>query len=241
MLNCEKSINFATRKIMVCLMRRYLLLVVMTMLSLSVVAETVVERDSLKHEVRVGWGDQMFESLIWQVTSPIVVYPENIVINPGNFIQSRNEQFTYTQHWFAEYQYRVNHWFGAGLMLDGSGVLWKNVVRDGYGNVKETTNHDFYNILILPTCRFTYCNIKYLSLYSAVGVGLDINGGTESNEYGKKTDFSAAFSLTLLGISANYQRWFWTFEFGGAYALKGQNDVFLLSSRMFTLSLGVRI
>lgn len=229
----KKSIIFASSND-VMPMQRQLLFLIMITISLSAIAETRQERDSLKHEVRLGWGDQMFESLIWQVTSPIANYP-------GSHLQTRSEQYTYTQHWFAEYQYRINHWLGAGLTVDGSGVLWKDVVRDGQGNAKESSNHNFYNILILPTCRFTYYNIKYLSLYSAIGVGLDINGGTEKNVFGKKTDYSVAISLALLGISANYQRWFWTLEYGGTYALKGQNDVFLFKSRMFTLSFGVKI
>jgi len=207
----------------------------------TLLAETRAERDSLKHEVRIGWGDQLFETLMWQETAPITVLPKTDFLHPEDYRQSRNEQYRYTQHWFAEYQYRVNKWFSAGLIFDGSGVLWKNVIRDGYGNEVSSTNHNFYNIMILPSCRFTYLNIQYLSLYSGIALGLDINGGTETNKYGKKTDCAFAFSVALLGISANYQRWFWTFEYGGAYALKSQHDVFQLKSRMFTLSFGVRI
>jgi len=211
------------------------------LLPICVKAETRAERDSLRHEIRIGWGDQMFESLTWQVTSPVAVLPQSSYLNPEEFRQVHSEQYVYTQHWFAEYQYRVNHWFGAGLMVDGSGVLWKDVVRDGYGNEISHTDHNFYNILILPSARFTYYNQKYVSLYSSVGLGLDINGGTETNMWGKKTDYSFACSIALLGVSANYQRWFWTLEYGGTYALKNQNEVFLLKSRMFTLSFGVRL
>lgn len=213
----------------------------LVLLPMMVMAETREERDSLRHEIRLGWGDQMFETLTWQVTSPVTIMPETGYLNPGDYRQTRSEQYVYTQHWFAEYQYRVNRWFGAGLTVDGSGVLWKDVVRDGYGNELRETDHNFYNILILPTARFTYYNLRYISLYSSVGVGMDINGGTERNMYGEKTVCSFAFSAAVLGVSANYKRWFWTLEYGGTYALKGQHEVFLLKSRMFTLSFGVRL
>lgn len=217
------------------------LLLLFLLLPTVIMAETRLERDSLKHEIRIGWGDQMFETLNWQTTSAIAVLPQSDFLHPEDYRQSRDEQYRYTQHWFAEYQYRVNRWFGAGLMFDGSGVLWKNVVRDGYGKEISSTNHNFYNLLILPTARFTYYNHKYVSLYSSLGVGLDINGGTETNMWGKKTDYGFAFSAAVLGVSANYQRWFWTFEYGGTYALKSGNEVFLLKSRIFSLSFGVHL
>jgi len=222
--------------------RKWLFLAfLLLLLPIKMAAETREERDSLKHEIRLGWGDQMFENLTWQVTAPVTVLPESGYLHPGDFRQMRSEQYRYTQHWFAEYQYRVNRWFGVGFMFDGSGVLWKDVVRDGYGKEIESTDHNFYNLLFLPTARFTYYNQKYISLYSSVGLGLDVNGGTEKNMYGKTVDYGFAFSAALLGISANYQRWFWNFEYGGTYAMRTANDVFLLKSRMFTLSFGIRL
>ena len=35
-------------------------------------AETPGKRDTMRHELRLGWGDQMFESLVWQNPSNIV-------------------------------------------------------------------------------------------------------------------------------------------------------------------------
>ena len=29
-------------------------------------AETPGKRDTMRHELRLGWGDKMFESLVWQ-------------------------------------------------------------------------------------------------------------------------------------------------------------------------------
>ena len=71
-------------------------------------------------------------------------------------------------------------------------------------------------------------------------VGLDINGGTETNALGNHTDVGAAINLTVFGISANYQRWFWTIDCGGLYALKNMNTIFLMSSRIVNVGMGVR-
>ena len=224
------------------MVRRVLLLFIMCAVVVTAYAETRHERDSLRHQVRIGWGDQMFESMMWQVTDPVYVYPKTNYLDPADVTQSRKENFRYFQHWFAQYEYRFNRWFGLGFMFDFSGVDWQTVTRDGYGNVINTSDrHNFYNLVMMPTCNFTYLNHKYISLYSGIGIGLNVNTGTETDIYGKNTNYAAAINLTLIAVSANYQRWFWNVELGGLYSMAGQNNVYMLASRMFTVSLGVRL
>ena len=52
------------------------------------------------HEIRIGWGDQLFETLAWYDQPHSTLYPES-------YIGQYEEQYRYLQHWFAEYQYRV--------------------------------------------------------------------------------------------------------------------------------------
>ena len=60
-------------------------------------AESLPERESRRHEVRFGWGDQLFENLIWQ-------NPQAIVDNlPESFSKTYKENYRYSQHWSAEY------------------------------------------------------------------------------------------------------------------------------------------
>jgi hypothetical protein len=92
----------------------------------------------------------------------------------------------------------------------------------------------------MPTIRFTYFHHPYVNLYSGLGIGMDINGGTETNAYGFHNDIGAAINLTVFGVSANYDRWFAAVDFGGMYALKNKNTIFLLSSRMINVSIGAR-
>ena len=198
-------------------------------------AESKEDRLTRRNELRVGWGDQLFETLMWR--------------NPGYIISSMptgmqyayHENHRYYQHLWAEYQWRFNHWFGLGGMIDGSGVSWDEVIRNGAGNeMSRNKNQHFYNLVIMPTVRFTYYHHPNVNLYSGLGVGMDINGGTETNLNGKHTDVGAALQITVLGVSANYDRWFFTVDLGGMTSLKNTNAIFMACSRMINVGIGAR-
>ena len=126
-------------------------------------------------------------------------------------------------------------------MVDLSEVHWDDVTRNGAGvEIARSKGHYFCNAVIMPTIRFTYFHHPNVNLYSGLGIGLDINGGTETNSLGKTTDFGAAINFTVFGVSANYDRWFWTVDFGGLYALRDANTIFMASSRIINVGLGVR-
>lgn len=186
------------------------------------------------HELRIGWGDQLFETLVWYNQPHSTLYPESYV---GQY----EERYRYTQHWFAEYQYRVRYWFNVGAMVDYSGVVWDKVQRNGLG--KELTrdkNCNFHNIAIMFTTRFTYVHSKYVSMYSGLGAGLNINTGSELDYRHRQTALAPALNLTVLGMSVGDKRWFGAVEFGGLYSLMNIHEVYLAGSRMFTLSVGCR-
>lgn len=188
-----------------------------------------------RNELRIGWGDQLFESLIWHNTTSI------ITTMPDSYQQVYKENYSYNQHVWMEYQWRFTHWFSLGAMVDFSHVGWDEVTRNGKGaELNRKEDQFFYNAVIMPTIRFTYFHHENVNFYSGLGVGLDINGGTETNALGNHTDVGAAINLTVFGISANYQRWFWTVDCGGLYALKNMNTIFLMSSRIVNVGMGVR-
>jgi hypothetical protein len=188
-----------------------------------------------RNELRIGWGDQLFESLIWHNPTSI------ITTMPDSYQQVYKENYSYNQHVWMEYQWRFTHWFSLGAMVDFSHVGWDEVTRNGKGaELNRKEEQFFYNAVIMPTIRFTYFHHENVNFYSGLGVGLDINGGTESNALGNHTDVGAAINLTVFGISANYQRWFWTIDCGGLYALKNMNTIFLMSSRIVNVGMGVR-
>lgn len=188
-----------------------------------------------RNELRIGWGDQLFESLIWHNPTSI------ITTMPDSYQQVYKENYSYNQHVWMEYQWRFTHWFSLGAMVDFSHVGWDEVTRNGKGaELNRKEEQFFYNAVIMPTIRFTYFHHENVNFYSGLGIGLDINGGTETNALGNHTDVGTAINLTVFGISANYQRWFWTVDCGGLYALKNMNTIFLMSSRIVNVGMGVR-
>ena len=203
--------------------------------SISLFAEGKWAYLNRRHEMRIGWGDQLFESLMWH--NPLY----RVKTMPASYRQTYHEDYHHYQHIWVEYQQRYKGWFSYGAMVDISFVDWDDVTRNGRGvEVSRDKNHYFYNLVIMPTIRFTYYHHEYVNIHSGLGFGMCINGGTEKNGKGDKTDVGAAVNFTVLGFSFNYDRWFWTVEFGGMYALRDFNTIFMASSRMINVGFGAR-
>ena len=214
---------------------KFYILIAFLCLSIGTFAESRWAYLNMRHEMRIGWGDQLFESLIWH--NPVY----RIKTMPASYRQVYHEDYHHDQHIWVEYQYRHKGWFSFGGMTDISFVHWDDVTRNGLGEeISRDKGHYFYNLVIMPTIRFTYLHHEYVNLYSGLGVGMDINGGTDTDGLGNHTVVGAAINLTVIGLSANYQRWFWTVDFGGMYALRDANTIFMLSSRMINVGFGAR-
>lgn len=184
-----------------------------------------------RNELRIGWGDMMFETLMW--------HERALLPNMSGDIYTKN--YHYTQHWFAEYLYRLNFWFGVGGMVDYGGVYWDKMTRDAAGNeVQKLYTAWFANIAIVPTIRFTYYEQNLVRLYSALGYGININTGTEVDYKGRETACSGVLNLTLLGVSVGNEHVFGSVELGGIFAMGSKQVIYMLDSRIFTASVGVR-
>lgn len=215
-------------------MKRIVYLLLMTCLSLPLMAESEVWRADHPHQLRIGWGDQQFEYLMWHAT------PRSLTALPATYTADYNEQYRYTQHWFIEYQNRVNRWFSYGGMVDGNGVVWDVVTRNGLGEeLNRDKNHSLYNIVIMPTVYFTYLHHPNVSLYSGLGAGMDISGGTETDYKGRRTVVAPALNLTFIGVAAGYKCWFATFELGMMAALTSGQNIYMLGSRLMSVSTGI--
>lgn len=216
-------------------MRKLYILLLLCCVCSYVGAENKWAYQENRNELRIGWGDQLFESLMWHNPTYIVT------TMPESHEQVYHENYHHDQHIWVEYQWRFTNWFGLGGMFDMSEVHWDDVTRNGKGvETSRSRGHYFYNLVIMPTVRFTYFHHENVNLYSGLGIGLGINGGTESAADGRKTDVGAAVNITLFGVSANYQRWFWTVDFGGLYSLKNANTIFMASSRIINVGFGAR-
>ena len=214
---------------------RLIVLLALSCAVFSVQAETKWDHITHRNELRIGWGDQLFETLMWHNPTSIVKSM------PTTYSQTYHEDYRYFQHLWIEYQWRFTHWFSMGAMADGSAVKWDDVTRNGQGvEIGRDPGHYFYNIIVMPTIRFTYFHHPNVNLYSGLGIGVDINSGTETNTKGQYTDFGAAVDVTVFGVSANYDRWFMTVDFGGMTAFKNSQAIYLAASRMINVSIGAR-
>jgi len=188
-----------------------------------------------RNELRLGWGDQLFESLMWHNPTSIAT------TLPADFRRTYHENYRHSQHIWLEYQWRLKEWVSFGAMMDISGVDWRDVTRNGAGQEIERSDRKyFYNLVFMPTVRFTYFFHPNVNIYSGLGFGMDINGGTETNGAGKTTDVGMAINVTAVGVSANYDRWFMAVDLGGLTALKDKNAIFMAVSRMINVSIGAR-
>ena len=187
------------------------------------------------NELRIGWGDQLFESLMWHNPTWVVT------TMPETFTKTYHENYRHNQHLWLEYQYFCARWFSLGVMADASEVSWNDVTRNGKGvETARSTRKYFYNAVAMPTIRFTYFQNPYAAVYSGLGVGVGVNGGTEENAMHQKTVVGMALNLTLVGVSVSYDRWFMAFDFGGLTSLRDKNTIFMAMSRMMNASIGVR-
>ena len=215
-------------------MRRRLYILLALCCALPLFAEDESHREMNPHMLRLAWGDQQFEHLAWHASSQ----PMNEL--PDTYSKKYDEHFRYTQHWSLEYQYRHNRWFSYGGMVDGSGVMWDEVTRDGLGiECSRDANHCLYNIVVMPTIYFTYLHHEYVSLHSGLGVGFNVNGGTELDGEGRSTVCAPAANLTLIGVSACYHNWFASVDLGLMASLKDGQHIYMLGSRIFSVAIGV--
>ena len=72
-----------------------------------------------RHEVRLGWGDMLFETMVFHASSTHA-YPAG---KPTDYLYKENRDYGYTGHFFAEYRYHFSKLFSLGLQADFEGIL----------------------------------------------------------------------------------------------------------------------
>ena len=171
-----------------------------------------------RHEVRLGWGDMLFETMVFHPSSTHQ-YPAG---KPTDYQYKENRDYGFTGHFFAEYRYHFSELFSLGMQADFEGVFW-------------TTETNFrsrnYNLTLRPNVRFTYFHSDWVRLYSGLGAGLLIAFDNE-----RHTEAAPAFNLNLLGVQVGKGPWSGSVELGLMAAMKGANDIYMLGSRLLSVS-----
>lgn len=188
------------------------------------------------HEVRLLVGDMLSETMFWYDDT----HADYTGMGGEHSLFSENQHTFWTPHVACEYQYRLNGWCSVGAQLDFQYTGWRRVLYNNMNAQVGMTREHFYNLSILPTVRFTYFHSRYVNLYSSVGLGLDINGGTETDIHGKHVALGAALDMAVLGMSVGAHGWFGSVEVGGLSALKNKWTMFMMASRIVTVGVGYR-
>lgn len=181
-------------------------------LSLSCGAQTP------KHEVRLGWGDMLFETMAFHPSSTHD-YPTG---KPTGYPYQENRDYGYTGHIFAEYRYHFSSLFSLGMQADFEGIFWTR--ETGF----RSRN---YNLTFLPNVRFTYFRREWVRLYSGIGAGLLVAFDNEHH-----TEAAPALDLNLFGIQVGKGPWSGSVQLGLLAALKSGNEIYMLGSRLFSIS-----
>lgn len=193
--------------------------ILFTFLLFAAAASAIRAQDMPRHEWRAGWGGMGYEKAVFYNTA---------------------ERFNYHHvgHFFAEYQYGILPWLGAGLKVDFSNVNWDSRY--------DSDKHYYNNLCFIPEARFTYMRKGLFNLYSGIGAGLLINGGTETDYLNRKTVCAPVFDLTFFACSVQWGKgsashWFTTLELGSLISLNNKREIFLLGSKGISISIGYRL
>lgn len=215
-------------------MRRHLLFAVWALTWISLVlpqrvsAETKETRLGQKHEVRIGYGDPMFETMRWK-DEP----------NRLGVAMNARQDYRYTGHIYGEYMYHVNSWFGVGGQVDfGATTFRYNTYQLDASGKQYLAGSDpryFYDVCLMPSVRFTYFHHEWVNLYSGLQVGLGIHA-----DYKGRAECGAALGITALGVSVGREHWFGALEFGGLSNLQSLTAIYTLWTKWLNVSVGYR-
>lgn len=187
-----------------------------------------ISSDSLKcrQEIRLGIGDMMFETLVWNNQ----IHKQYASASAYLFPEKRD--YWYLPHISGEYSYHILPWLSVGAVLDFQMTGWNTYVYDGRNELVECRKENFTNLCIMPLARFNYFRREHVGLYSAITVGIDFNGGTEVDGFGHHTRAGLATDLRLIGVTAGNGHWWGFAELGGIFAMRNPRNLFLVGSEL---------
>ena len=181
-----------------------------------------------RHTLRLGWGDMLFETLAFH-SSVRGTYgaPESL---PVNFFRTETYDYGYTGHFFAEYSYRFTQVVSVGFQADAEGIFWKEGDFDRYHQpLIPATNVRNWDVVLMPTVRFTYLNRPMVRLYSGLGAGSIL-------AFNNAGEFRAGFALNLnwIGIEIGKGHWGGTVELGMLNSLSDVYHLYQVGSRLIS-------
>lgn len=207
----------------------YITILCLVFLSVQLNAQTKeAAPDFSRHEVRFGVGDMLFETMIWHNQ-----VHKSYAGSPAGILYPEKRGYKFLPHISGEYSYHLLPWMSIGGTIDFQQTYWRTeYFNSASDRIMESAKENFYNLCIMPTIRFNYFRREHVGLYSAIAVGLDINGGTEKNGFGQNTVVGAALDIRLIGVRFGANHYWGYVELGGLSALKSKDAMFLLFSEI---------
>lgn len=220
-------------------MHKYIIALCIACLAVSVQLDAQtkdVTSEFSRHEVRLGVGDMLFETMIWHNQ-----VHKSYAGSPAEILYPEKRGYSFLPHISGEYSYHLLPWMSLGCALDFQQTYWRTeYFNSADDRVKESVKENFFNLCILPTIRFNYFRREHVGLYSALAVGMDINGGTEKNGRGQKTVVGAALDLRPIGVIFGAEHYWGYVELGCLNALKSKDEMFLLCSEIVRIGLSYK-
>lgn len=183
--------------------------------------------DGSGQELRFGIGDMMFETVRWHNE----VHKDYSAVSDG-ISKLEDGRFRYSPHISAEYSYRPLDWLSLGLVCDFQSTSWERKYYDNRDLVTASSRENFFNLSFLLNVRFNYFRREHFGIYSSIAPGIDINGGSETDCFGRHTLAGVAVDLRLVGLTAGVGQHWGFVEFGLMAALKDPNYIFLFGSQL---------
>ena len=199
------------------------------LLAICAAAPQLAAQPDGKNTVRLGWGDMPFELTAFHADYPGTWDHPDL---PETFARPEKYGYGYTGHIFAEYLHSFNTVVSVGFQADLEGIFWKEGTFDRHheliGTYKQVNNWD---LVLMPTVRFTYLNKPVIRLYSGLGAGAMI---AFDNKGGHA--FAPSFNLNLIGTELGRGHWGATAEIGMLNSLTGVYHIYQLGTRVFSFS-----
>ena len=207
---------------------KYLFLTYLLTFAASARGAETIGTDGNRNELRLGVGDMLFETLIWhnQIHKSYIGTPDGSIFTEDN-------HYSYTPHLSLEYSYHLLPWMSLGFIADFQNTAWRRERYDNTDILTGYSNENFYNLSLLPVVRFNYMRHPHAILYSALALGVDINGGSEKDGFGHYTACGFAADIRLIGIRCGSGQWWGFAELGALGALKHTSVIYMAGSELF--------
>ena len=181
-----------------------------------------------RHTLRLGWGDMLFETLAFHSTvRGTYPSPESL---PAHFSRDEKYDFGYTGHFYAEYLYRFSKVVSVGIQADAEGIFWKEGNFDRYHKLTQPeVPVRSWDVVLMPTVRFTWLNRPLVRLYSGLGAGTVF-------AFDNQKQFKAGIALNLnwIGIEIGKGHWGGNVELGMLNSLSDVYHIYQAGSRILS-------